>query len=119
MRPASDSPPRIRTWHGTVEALELARLAFLGNSVSNAQQILMTVPRRLGNTVAVCRKSYIHPQVLSLVQAVGGDGTGMASFCESLQDTGRPPGGLQAAEWRPLNFLALPEACQRRSKAAA
>src|SRR5262249_33626905 len=57
-----------RTWAGTVLAAEA--LARLGRSSTAAQgkrnvvKAVETVARRLGNTVAVCRKSYIHPAIL-------------------------------------------------------
>jgi DNA topoisomerase-1 len=63
-----------RTWHGTVQALELTRLACGANgdgrcakaSSYSAKAVLQEVARLLGNTPAVCKKSYIHPAVLEL-----------------------------------------------------
>jgi len=56
-----------RTWHASVHALALAR-AFgpdaAPSAKSLAMQVLTAVAGRLGNTVAVCRKSYVHPVVL-------------------------------------------------------
>ena len=56
-----------RTWHGSVLALDLWRHASPDQAVSartvNAQ--LAEVAARLGNTVAVCRKAYVHPKVLA------------------------------------------------------
>ena len=57
-----------RTWAGTVLALELLRSE--PPPVSQAQakrtvaQAVASVAARLGNTRAVCRKCYIHPEVL-------------------------------------------------------
>ncbi len=60
-----------RTWHGSVLALEFTRLACQGEPVrGGARQVIAQVARQLGNTVAVCRKSYIHPQVLALADAL-------------------------------------------------
>jgi DNA topoisomerase I len=57
-----------RTWHATAHAL-----ALLGQprqdgrpGCPSAKEILAAVAARLGNTVAVCRKSYVHPAVLEL-----------------------------------------------------
>ena len=57
-----------RTWHGTVQALELTRLACEQNAADpevrySAKEILGAVARQLGNTPAVCRASYVHPLV--------------------------------------------------------
>ena len=61
-----------RTWHGSVVALDLWRrqVGSTDRTVSNAalaNGILKQVAQRLGNTVAVCRKSYVHPDVLQLL----------------------------------------------------
>ncbi len=56
-----------RTWHGSVMALEFTRLACAGERVPGAAKaVVAQVAARLRNTVAVCRKSYIHPKVLEL-----------------------------------------------------
>jgi DNA topoisomerase-1 len=58
-----------RTWHGTT--LAVAALIRLGPASSvteakrNSVKIIAAVAELLGNTPAVCRKSYIHPAVLS------------------------------------------------------
>lgn len=62
-----------RTWHGSAAAL--ARFQALGAagptaaSTSLANHVIAEVAQLLGNTVAVCRKSYIHPRVLALLTA--------------------------------------------------
>ncbi len=57
-----------RTWAGTVMAVDLLRSAPLPRSVTHGKReitaILRQVSQRLGNTVAVCRKAYIHPALL-------------------------------------------------------
>ena len=72
LRAASDgefTAKDFRTWHGSVHALELA----LANRAdgpaapASARQLLAQVAALLGNTVAVCRKSYVHPRVLELL----------------------------------------------------
>jgi DNA topoisomerase I len=55
-----------RTWHGTVLALDtLRRLSATGERFT-LKQLLAEVSCSLGNTPAVCRKAYIHPDVLTL-----------------------------------------------------
>lgn len=55
-----------RTWIGTVECLRaLSRSARTGAEAKRfIKSALECAARRLGNTVAVCRKSYVHPGVL-------------------------------------------------------
>src|SRR5205823_5605078 len=55
-----------RTWGGTVLAARaLARSAVAGGSTKQRiTRAIKEVAERLGNTVAVCRRCYIHPAVL-------------------------------------------------------
>lgn len=57
-----------RTWVGTVSAVRALRELGPASSVGDATKQLVLavklVADRLGNTAAVCRKSYIHPAVL-------------------------------------------------------
>jgi DNA topoisomerase-1 len=64
-----------RTWVGTVHcALVLAEKA-AGETAAERKTILLDaideVAERLGNTAAVCRKSYIHPDVLAAYEKLG------------------------------------------------
>ena len=88
-----------RTWHGSVQALELLR----GAKPPGGVQVVAEVAKRLGNTAAVCRKAYIHPDVLELVLARD-DAARAALWPESGAGV-RPPRGLTAAEARLLHFL--------------
>ncbi len=62
-----------RTWHGSVIALGLAIADREGAdcagppSAAHVKRLLSQVAARLGNTVAVCRKAYVHPRVLALL----------------------------------------------------
>lgn len=56
-----------RTWHGTAHALELVQEGARGGGTT-AREVLEKVARMLGNTPAVCRKSYVHPGVLALLE---------------------------------------------------
>ena len=62
-----------RTWHATVRtARELSAAGFAENEGETKRRInaaIAAVARRLGNTVAVCRASYVHPAVLDAYRA--------------------------------------------------
>jgi DNA topoisomerase-1 len=57
-----------RTWCGTVHALELLRKCEAAASEAKAKKVISQciekVAQQLGNTKAVCRKSYVHPAVI-------------------------------------------------------
>jgi DNA topoisomerase I len=54
-----------RTWAGTVEAAMRLLRAAEPPSKRLVRSVIAEVAEELGNTVAVCRKCYIHPRVLS------------------------------------------------------
>ncbi|MBC8056206.1 MAG: DNA topoisomerase IB [Rhizobiales bacterium] len=60
-----------RTWHGSVLALQLwcalDPTEAAAPTLAGAKRLLGEVAARLGNTVAVCRKAYVHPGVLALL----------------------------------------------------
>jgi DNA topoisomerase-1 len=60
-----------RTWHGSATALalfmQLDTEAQDAITATVANRLIAEVARLLGNTVAVCRKSYIHPELLALL----------------------------------------------------
>ena len=97
-----------RTWHGSVMALEFTRLACTGERVAGAAKaVVAQVAARLRNTVAVCRKSYIHPKVLALGAGLGDDEARSALLEQrwaraALKTRGR---ALSAAERRLLALL--------------
>lgn len=103
-----------RTWHATVLALELTRLACEQGArapdgdtpparVSGAT-IVAAVAKQLGNTPAVCRKAYVHPAVLALGEQLVDEGTALAQLWPQLATTRRAR-GLLAAEVRLLQFM--------------
>lgn len=106
-----------RTWHGTVQALELTRLACTGNAPDayNAKGVLAEVARQLGNTPAVCKKSYIHPAVMNLGSELAADAGAMLDIWDELA-AGRPSRHLRAAETRLMAFL---QTTKRRRKSGA
>lgn len=94
-----------RTWHASVHALTLALRSprAPGTSLTArrmaAKAVLSEVAARLGNTVAVCRKAYVHPSVLALLLED-------AAPPACLGTAPRRKAGLTAAECRLLGFLA-------------
>ena len=71
LREASGGPftaKDFRTWFATVEALQALRKRPVGNKGEIKKELVTTigaVSRRLGNTPTICRKCYIHPEVLT------------------------------------------------------
>ena len=92
-----------RTWHGTCYAFDLwaAQSSLDPKGRRTANQLLADVAGRLGNTVAVCRKAYVHPRVLETLAS--SDAAGLESLLP------RRRAGLSAAERRLLAFLAASE----------
>ena len=108
-RPANENrftAKDFRTWHGTAQALELTRLACKGTGAAgyNAKEILTEVARQLGNTPAVCKKSYIHPAVMLLGMELTNNPDAMIKTLDKLSEGGTAR-RLQAAEARLLAFL--------------
>ena len=105
-----------RTWHGTVQALELTRLACEPGRTAadgtrySAKEILAAVAKQLGNTPAVCKKAYVHPAVLALGSALAGNEEDPAAELlrkMSARTAARKTRGLHAAEQRLLAFLRM------------
>lgn len=102
-----------RTWHGTVQALELTRLACdnLGGEDAprsvrfRAKEILEAVAKQLGNTPAVCKKAYVHPAVLSMGASLATDAGAMNEIWKRITGPIKGVRRLYAAEARLLIFL--------------
>ncbi|MCE9657867.1 MAG: DNA topoisomerase IB [Burkholderiales bacterium] len=97
---ADFSAKDFRTWHGSVHALALwaGQCAADASCRRSANQLLAEVAQRLGNTVAVCRKSYVHPRVLEML-------AGQTNSDTLTRLDARRRAGLSAAERRLLAFL--------------
>ena len=114
-----------RTWHGTVQALELTRrgctetpaTADTAPAAFNAKAMLAEVAGLLGNTPAVCRKSYIHPAVMALGGVLASDAGAMADLWHLLEAS-KPPRRLRLAEARLLAFLKLERQTKKASRPA-
>ncbi|MDQ0016310.1 DNA topoisomerase-1 [Variovorax boronicumulans] len=114
-----------RTWHGTVQALELTRLACEPGRIAadggrySAKDILAAVAKQLGNTPAVCKKAYVHPAVLALGSALANDDEDAATaLFEKIagRTIAKPSRGLYAAERRLLAFLRTHRQAQIRER---
>ena len=72
-----------RTWHGTVLAAmalsEFERFDSQALAKKNVRAAIERVAARLGNTTTICRKCYIHPEILNsyldgaLLEEIEGD----------------------------------------------
>jgi len=97
-----------RTWHASVLALHLAMQETPSASLRpTLVQIVKQVAAHLGNTSAVCRKHYIHPDVLDICQQ-------QEQQAVALQYTDVPATGLLAAE-RLLQAVLMRRAPLRRT----
>ncbi len=96
-----------RTWHGSVLALDtICRMCRSAERFA-LKSLLAEVSGRLGNTPAVCRKAYIHPEVLSLgVHLAQRKAEG--DMDHGVED-GPPSRGLSAPERRLVAFLSRPQ----------
>jgi DNA topoisomerase-1 len=71
LREASGGPftaKDFRTWFATLEALQCLRRRRVGNEREIKRELtaaITLVSERLGNTPTICRKCYIHPEVLA------------------------------------------------------
>lgn len=102
-----------RTWWGSVAALaELAECESHGESNGEAavtviskraiSQAVREAAQTLGNTMAVCRQSYIHPGILQAAEA----GT-LCPLIEKVNQRLRPTAELNRWEGLLLNLLPL------------
>ena len=102
-----------RTWHGTVQALELTRLACNNPEATDAtpamrysaKEVIAAVAKQLGNTPAVCKKAYVHPAVLALGKTLSADAGAMNDIWEKIAGHVKPMRRMYAAEGRLLGFL--------------
>jgi DNA topoisomerase IB len=90
-----------RTWHGSELALRLWRKLGVAEQLqpttAQANRLLAQVADLLGNTLPVCRKSYVHPRVLALL-------AGEPESRKTSAGTTKRKAGLTASE---QDFLAL------------
>ncbi|HEY4343983.1 MAG TPA: DNA topoisomerase IB [Parvibaculum sp.] len=91
-----------RTWAGTVAAAqalhEIGAAETKTAARKNMRRIIERVAAKLGNTVAICRQCYVHPQILDAYMA--GELTLGTARCK-----GDAPHGLSAEERAVMLFL--------------
>lgn len=89
-----------RTWGGTLAAFELAE-GLSGDAPLTLRMMCDAAAARLYNTPTICRKSYIHPAVLALVDLPTED---RAALLHGLETAPTPE--LRGPESRLLSLLA-------------
>ncbi len=90
-----------RTWAGTVlAAMELGECEAFNSATAakkNVHDAIARVAARLGNTPTICRKCYVHPQVLDSYLA--------GELAQGMKRKGRAPAKLEPEEAAVLAFL--------------
>jgi DNA topoisomerase I len=89
-----------RTWAGTFKAFSEMMEAVEKSNSKTVQEILTTVSKHLGNTVAVCKKHYVHPSLLRMCNE-----NIFASEVAKINISGKEMRGLSQTEARFLKFL--------------
>jgi DNA topoisomerase I len=105
-----------RTWAGTVLACmalqEFDAVASAGEAQKNVVAAVKRVAERLGNTPAVCRSSYIHPQVLDAYL----DGSMLETLRQrAAKELTEHAGELESAEAAALGLLQARLAREQRA----
>jgi DNA topoisomerase-1 len=92
---ADISAKDFRTWAGTVKAAMAFQAAPEKVRKKTARLVVAAVAEELGNTAAVCRKCYIHPDILAAIDAAD----------LALPVPRRKPQGFRSVEYAVLTFL--------------
>lgn len=104
-----------RTWGGTVLAAmalkELKDCSTKKQTKKNLVQAIESVAQRLGNTPAICRKCYIHPEIMNSYL----DGSMIDTF-KKRADQMRGVKGLRPQENAVLEFLQKRLAAEQRNR---
>ncbi len=99
-----------RTWAGTVAATLLLSglepFTTKTQATKNVTGVIKEVAKKLGNTPAICRKSYVHPGILTCYL----EGTLAGRL--AAKKSGTLPRGLYREETSVLNFLRRLEAAR-------
>ncbi|MBC7434545.1 MAG: DNA topoisomerase IB [Bdellovibrionales bacterium] len=112
-----------RTWHGTVLAWRSLAKAAVTMETDPAVKFTMknwlaSVAERLGNTPAVCRKAYIHTQVLEAAILMAQRGADLSALKAQVNAAVATRRGLTVAERALLGFLAAQQAKKLRADSA-
>jgi DNA topoisomerase I len=108
-----------RTWGGTVLAVmalqEFEKFDTKTQARKNLLRAIEAVARRLGNTPSVCRKCYIHPEIINAYL----DGTMLDAFKRRTEDElSSRIGALKPEEAAVLAFLQNRLAAEQKSRRA-
>jgi DNA topoisomerase-1 len=107
-----------RTWAGTVLAAtalkEIEKFDTQAQAKKNVVRAVEQVAARLGNTKAVCRKCYIHPEILNSYM----DGTLLENLARRAATMAKSIGKLRPEEAAVLTLLQSRLASARKRKAA-
>lgn len=90
-----------RTWSGTLAAFETGLAALAGERAPTIREMTQAAAGTLHNTPAVCRNSYIHPEVIGLSET---DPKVGRKLLKKLTEAG-PVAEMRVAESRLLTFL--------------
>ncbi|MED5618997.1 DNA topoisomerase IB [Ideonella sp. BN130291] len=104
-----------RTWHASALALERLHPCEAGSAADarrRVKEVIAEVARQLGHTLSVCRKSYVHPDVLSHFA----EGR-LQAVCEGGAQL--PPGQVRGLKPAEKQLLALLSAAARPARSAA
>jgi len=101
------SAKTFRTWAGSVAAFVAARAALEAEQYPTVKAMSEASATALCNTPAICRKSYIHPQIIALADK------GSTVSAKQLRRPGRAKPELRADEARMLEFLSRAESNSR------
>ena len=88
-----------RTWGGTVLAAEMLSATTLEDPEDAIVQTIKDVSSQLGNTVAVCRRYYVHPDILDAHRE------GVLRDRVRRRNAGNTPAGLRPPEAAVLDLL--------------
>ena len=91
-----------RTWGGSVRAAETLATTEVDDCEQAIAQTVQSVAAELGNTVAVCRRYYIHPDILDAHRA------GVLRQRVLRRNAGNTPSGLRPPEAAVLDLLRDP-----------
>ena len=105
-----------RTWGGTVLAAmalqEFEKFDTKTQAKKNLMRAIEAVAQRLGTTPAICRKCYIHPEIMNAYL----EGTMLETFQNRAEQQLRNIAGLSAEEGAVLAFLQKRLAAEQRNR---
>ncbi|MGG7519770.1 DNA topoisomerase IB, partial [Allorhizobium undicola] len=98
------SAKTFRTWGGTLAGFKAALQAVKEDRSPTIKEICTAAAEALHNPPAICRSSYVHPDVLSLATLAGPQER--QALLHDLKDV-KPRSGQKADEARLLSYLRM------------